>query len=145
MTAPVFVDTNILVYSRDARDADKQARAHRWLTRLWEEETGRLSSQVLHEYYVTVTQKLKPGLTTNEARRDVRALLPWLINVHPGALLDAAWALQDRRLSFWDALIVGAAQAGNCGYLLTEDLNEGQEFDGVRVVSPFRLEPDVLA
>jgi predicted nucleic acid-binding protein len=142
MSGLAFVDTNVVVYSRDARDASKQSRAHEWLARLWKEETGRVSGQVLQEYYYTVTQKLKPGMTAGEARSDVRALLPWLVAVQPGPLLDAAWGLQDRhRLSFWDALIVGAAQAGDCRYLLSEDMGDGQELDGLLVVNPFKTAP----
>ena len=66
MTAPLFVDTNLLVYSRDARDAAKQERAAEWLDFLWDTRRGRLSRQVLQEYYVTVTRKLQPGLTVAE-------------------------------------------------------------------------------
>lgn len=145
MTALVFVDTNILVYSRDARDPRKQQRAHDWLSLLWERKAGRLSGQVLNEYYVTVTQKLKPGLAAAEARDDVRALFHWLTPTHPSAQLDAAWAVQDRyRLSFWDALIVGAAQAADCRYILSEDLSADQDLDGVLVVNPFETEPTQL-
>ena len=123
MTAPVFVDTNVFVYSRDARDPGKQASARSWLETLWETRRGRVSRQVLHEYYVTVTRKLKPGLSVDEARSDVRALFHWLQPIDPEPLIESAWALQDRSaLSFWDALIVGAAQALGCGSLLSEDL-----------------------
>ena len=142
MSGLAFVDTNVVVYSRDARDPGKQSRAHEWLELLWKEESGRVSAQVLQEYYYTVTQKLKPGMTAGEARADVRSLLPWLVAVQAGPLLDAAWSLQDRyRLSFWDALIVGAAQAGDCRYLLSEDMGEGQELDGLLVVNPFKTAP----
>jgi len=61
MTAPVFVETNVLVYARDAGSAAKQARAAAWLEILWREQVGRTSMQVLSEYYVTLTRKLDPG------------------------------------------------------------------------------------
>jgi len=142
MTAPLFADTNLLVYSRDARDAAKQARAAEWLDFLWHTRRGRLSRQVLQEYYVTVTRKLQPGLTVAEARADVRALFHWLSPIEPGVLVEAAWALQDRcSLSFWDSLIVGAAQTMGCGFVLTEDLPAGQDLEGVRVVNPFETRP----
>ncbi len=142
MTAPLFVDTNLLVYSRDARDAAKQERALEWLDFLWDTRRGRLSRQVLQEYYVTVTRKLQPGLTVAEARADVRALFHWLSPIDPAAPIEAAWALQDRcSLSFWDALIVGAAQTMGCRFVLTEDLPAGQELEGVRVVGPFETRP----
>jgi predicted nucleic acid-binding protein len=138
MTGPVFVDASVLVYARDARDPEKQRRAEEWLARLWEGRTGRLSSQVLHEYYVTVTAKLKPGMPAADARSDVRALLAWLVSVRPGELMEAAWHEQDQsHLSWWDALIVAAAKGSGCRALLTEDLQAGQDFGGLVVISPF--------
>ena len=91
MTAPVFVDTNVLVYSRDARDAAKHERAREWVGFLWDTKQGRVSRQVLHEYYVTVTRKLRPGLPVEEARADVRALLHWLTAVDPEVMIESAW------------------------------------------------------
>lgn len=145
MTAPVFADTNLLVYSRDSRDPAKAQRAREWLDFLWDTRRGRLSRQVLQEYYVTVTRKLQPGLTVAEARADVRALFHWLSPIDPGVLVEAAWTLQDRcSLSFWDSLIVGAAQTMGCEFVLTEDLPTGQSLEGVRVVNPFDLRPTDL-
>ena len=142
MSAPLFADTNLLVYSRDARDAAKQERAREWLDFLWDTRRGRLSRQVLQEYYVTVTRKLQPGLTVAEARSDVRALFHWLSPIDPAVVIEAAWALQDRcSLSCWDALIVGAAQTLGGGIVLTEDLPAGQDLEGVRVVDPFEMRP----
>jgi len=146
MTAPVFVDTNVLVYSRDARDAAKHQRAREWVEFLWDTKRGRVSRQVLHEYYVTVTRKLRPGLPAEEARSDVRALFHWLSAVDPEVTIESAWVFQDRcSLSFWDALILGAAQSMGCGFLLSEDLPAGQELEGIRVVSPFLTRPPELA
>jgi predicted nucleic acid-binding protein len=146
MTAPVFVDTNVLVYSRDARDATKHERARDWVEFLWDTKRGRVSRQVLHEYYVTVTRKLDPGLPAADARSDVRALFHWLTAVAPEVMIESAWTFQDRcSLSFWDALILGAAQSMGCGLLLTEDLPAGQELEGIRVVSPFATRPSELA
>ena len=145
MTAPVFVDTNVLVYSRDARDAGKHQRAREWVEALWDTRRGRVSRQVLHEYYVTVTRKLRPGLPTEEARSDVRTLFHWLCAVDPEVLIESAWTFQDRcSLSFWDALILGAAQSMGCGFVLSEDLPAGQELEGIRVVSPFVTRPSEL-
>jgi len=146
MTAPVFVDTNVLVYSRDARDTGKQERTREWLESLWETKRGRLSRQVLQEYYVTVTRKLQPGLSVEEARSDVRSLFHWLYVVDPSVLIESAWTFQDRcSLSFWDALILGAAESMGCGFVLSEDLPAGQELQGVRVVNPFVTRPSEIA
>jgi predicted nucleic acid-binding protein len=145
MTALVFVDTNVLVYSRDARDASKQQRAHEWMESLWNTKRGRVSPQVLHEYYETVTRKIKPGLTPEEARTDVRALFHWLMPMEASLVLEAAWHFQAKgSLSFWDALILGAAQTMDCGIVLSEDMGAGQSVGGIRVLDPFRTSPKDL-
>ncbi|MGH7483253.1 MAG: PIN domain-containing protein [Longimicrobiales bacterium] len=140
----VFVDTNVLVYLRDSRDLAKQKSAAEWMARLWESRAGRVSMQVLNEYYVTVTAKLDPGLPIESAREDVVALRAWAPLESPRDLTEAAWATQDRwGFSFWDSLIVAAARAERCTILLTEDLSHGQDLDGLRVLSPFQATPDV--
>ncbi len=142
MTARLFVDSNVLVYARDASEPEKQARAREWMASLWSQGRGRVSAQVLNEFYVTVTRKLKPGLSREEARKDVRDLASWNPIATDGRLLEAAWNVEDRHgLSFWDALIVAAAHAAGCDRLLTEDLKDGQDFGGLTVVDPFRNAP----
>jgi predicted nucleic acid-binding protein len=139
---PVFVDTNVLVYARDAGETVKQPKANRWLGHLWQTRSGRLSYQVLSEYYVTVTQKLDPGLSPEEARADVRNLLAWRPVVIDEAVLEDAWDLGDRySLSHWDALILAAAGAARCDRVLSEDLSDGQTYGTVTVVNPFRQDP----
>lgn len=136
-----FVDTNLLVYARDASEATKQPRAAEWMQRLWQERSGRVSTQVLQEYYVVVTEKLDPGLTAQQARADVRLLQAWQPVIPDGGVLESAWQLEDRyKLSFWNALIVAAAIRAGAQYLLTEDLQDGQDLGGVRVVNPFTHE-----
>jgi predicted nucleic acid-binding protein len=143
MTAPVFVDTNVLVYARDTANPAKQARAAAWMRHLWERRAGRLSTQVLQEYYVAVTAKLQPGLDSETARNDVRALLTWDPFLLDAATIEDAWSVQDRYgLSWWDGLIVAAARTGRCGILLSEDLSDGQDYGGTTVVNPFRLAPE---
>ena len=142
MTGPLFVDSNILIYSRDASEPLKQEQAMAWMAELWASRKGRLSFQVLQEFYVIVTQKLKPGLDREAARRDVRSLLSW----HPVAtderVIEGAWVIQDRyKISWWDALIVSAAQVTNCRFLLSEDLPEGQHLGNVQIVNPFKISP----
>ena len=145
MTDKVFVDTNVLVYTRDASEPQKQKQAMSWVSHLWNERTGRLSFQVLQEFYVTVTEKLDPGLAAEAARRDVRLLLSWQPIPVDARVLEGAWHLQDRyHLSWWDALIVSAAQIVDCHYLLTEDFKEDQKLDHVRVINPFHISPETL-
>jgi predicted nucleic acid-binding protein len=144
--APVFVDSNVLVYARDSAQRDKQRQAEAWMAELWRSRRGRLSTQVLTEFYVNATQKLRPGLDRETARADVRALLAWQPLDLDSRVFEDAWRIQDRdKIGFWDALIVGAAHVGGCGYVLTEDLQDGQEIVGVRVVNPFRSLPNSLS
>lgn len=145
MSGRVFVDTNVLVYVRDAAEPEKQVRAFSWVEWLWRERAGRTSFQVLSEYYVTVTGKLDPGMSAEDARRDVRTLLAWQPLRLDDAVFEGAWAVQGRYgFSWWDSLVVAAAQVLECGWLLTEDLQHDQDLGGVRVVSPFRTAPDAL-
>ena len=150
MTGPVFVDTNALVYRYDAQNPAKQARADAWFTFIWHSRTGRLSFQVLQELYATLTRKLRPAMPAPDAQLIVRSLAFWQPVAVDLAMLERAWLLQDRfSMSWWDALIVAAAQVCACKVLLTEDLQHGQVFDTVRVVDPFaspdRTPADILA
>lgn len=145
MKPTCFVDTNVLVYARDASESAKQPAAERWLRLLWATRSGRVSAQVLNEYYSVVTEKLRPGLSRDEARADVRNLMAWAPVPTDGPVVEGAWTVQDRYgLSWWDALVVSAAQVAGCAWLLTEDLQHGQVLDGVTVVDPFRTEPEEL-
>ncbi|MEY4750765.1 MAG: hypothetical protein RIQ60_2979 [Pseudomonadota bacterium] len=140
----VFVDTNVLLYSRDPRRADKQAQAAAWLRACWERQVGRISSQVMHEFYANL-RRLAPSLTAEEQRsvvREYRAWTPWPVE---DDTVDLAWTLQDRyTLSYWDALMVAAAIEQGCRYLLTEDLQHAQHLDSVQVLNPFVVGPEVL-
>jgi predicted nucleic acid-binding protein len=143
MTETVFVDTNVLVYRFDAGKRDKQKQAEAWLTRLWQNRSGRISYQVLREFYVTVTRKLGNQLDMRDARDAVVALFAWQPAMDSDRMLSLAWDVEDRwAISWWDALIVAAALEQSCSILLTEDLQDGQDFDGVRVVDPFTHAPD---
>lgn len=138
----VFVDTNVLLYQWDATEPEKQARATAWMKYLWRTKRGRLSYQVLAEFYVTATQKLKPGMARPAAQWNVRTLLAWEPVAPNGRLLERAWGVQARYgTSWWDALIVSAAQAAECRTLLSEDLQDGQEFEELTVANPFTTEP----
>lgn len=140
--APVFVDSNVFVYSRDESEPEKQPRARAWLEGLWESRRGRVSAQVLEEFYVTVTQKLDPGLPTREARSDVRALGAWNPVAIDHSLQPAAWDIEDRYgFSFWDSLVLAAARRLDCGHVLTEDLQHGQEVEGMQIMDPFERAP----
>lgn len=142
MGTSVFVDTNVFVYARDASQPAKQPAAARWVDVLWSAGAGRTSTQVLSEYYVTVTRKLTPGLSTLAARDDVADLGAWKPLATDERLIGSAWSIEDRYgLSWRDSLVVAAADHLGCAYLLTEDLQDGQTIEGTTVVDPFRHEP----
>jgi predicted nucleic acid-binding protein len=143
MTAPVFVDSNVFLYALDEADPRKQQAARNWRAELWKSRRGRLSFQVLGEFYVNAVRLLPKA--RGEARAEVRDLLAWNPVFTDAALLEQAWKIQDRyQLSYWDALIVAAAKASSCVYLLTEDLQAGQTLDGIVVVNPFLDGPESI-
>ncbi len=138
----VFVDTNVLVYAYDADAGQKRDEARERLRGLWETETGSLSTQVLQEFYVTVTRKLTSPLRRRTAREVIATYRSWPVHRPDGNDLLAASELEERhRLSFWDALVVVSAQRSGAGSLLSEDLQEGRRFDGLIVVNPFAGPP----
>ena len=138
MIGPVFVDTNVFVYRHDLSDPVKQRLAQRWIELLAHARTGRLSYQVLQELFATLTRTRGPSFRPAEAREIVEALATWQPIQIDLFILQRAWAVQERyRISWWDSLIVAAAQASACRVLLTEDLQDAQNFDGVRIVNPF--------
>jgi predicted nucleic acid-binding protein len=135
---PSFVDTNILVYAEDRDAGRKHEVARDLIVDLWNSRDGVLSIQVLQELYVTLTRKVRRPLSAARAAELVREYLAWRVADNDGALLIGAMALQQKgSLSFWDALIVEAANAAGCQRLYSEDLNPGQRFGAVEIVNPF--------
>jgi predicted nucleic acid-binding protein len=147
VSAPLlFVDTNVLLYAADDRDIVKRDRARQWLAVCWSRRCGRLSTQVLNEFYSNARKKFSSALSAGDARAEVRRYQLWQPWVIDHATVESAWAAESRwKLSYWDALMVAAAQQQGCTYLVTEDLQHDQMMDGVRVINPFLVGPDVLA
>lgn len=134
----IFVDTNVLLYACDASEPAKQFVAAQRLDQLWDGQNGRLSVQVLNEYFVNVTRKLEPGLTLDEAWDDVEALSVWDPVAIDMPLLQRGYAVQRRyHLTWWDSLIVAAAEAASCTTILSEDLANGAQYFGIMVENPF--------
>jgi predicted nucleic acid-binding protein len=138
MTANVFVDTNVLVYACSDAEPRRQAVALDWLQRLWNEERGRTSFQVLSEYFRVVTRKLKPPMVPDRAWADVERYFAWQPQETNRELLLAAREIEKRyRLSWWDSMIVAAARLQDCSLLLTEDLQHGLVIGALTVHNPF--------
>jgi predicted nucleic acid-binding protein len=141
----VFVDTNVLIHGEDGADRVKHEAALGWLRKLWLRRCGRLSAQVLNEFYVNATRKIRPALSAGDARAEVRRYQRWQPWALDHATVETAWAVESRfGLSFWDSLIVASAQAQGCAYLLTEDLQHEQQIDSVKVINPFLVGPELL-
>lgn len=136
MNGKTFIDTNLLVYAVDRHDAGRRRRARIRLEEL-RQGGGVLSTQVLQEFYVTAVKKL--GIDAAVARELVNHWARFetvLVDVDViRAGIDCSVLY---RLSFWDGLIVAAAEKSHCERLWTEDLNDGQVIRGVRVENPLR-------
>jgi predicted nucleic acid-binding protein len=139
MTGPCFVDANVFIYVRDARDVRKQARAAEWLGDLWHHQLGRTSTQALAEAYSVATRKL--AIPADQAWHYLERYFSWNPCSVDEALLRRAREIEQRyRLSWWDSTIVAAAQLQDCVLLLTEDLQDGAKLGSVTVRNPFTLQ-----
>ena len=139
MIEKAFVDTNILVYAHDLDATGKRKIAQKTLSDLWENGTGTISIQVLHEFYVTVTRKIPKPISIAIARGIIENYLTWPLIMNDEKTMMHATEIEERyRLPFWDALILAAACRAKAEILLTEDLSHDQEIEGIRIVNPFR-------
>lgn len=143
MTDRVFVDSNVWVYAVDADEPVKQARARALLSPATSDALV-TSAQVLGEFYVTVTRKLARPVAHDTAERmvDRMAQIP-VVSIDADGVRAAIAGSRSWRVSYWDALIVVAAQSAGCSRLLTEDLADGSVYGGVRVENPFIEKPRV--
>jgi predicted nucleic acid-binding protein len=142
MSDKYFVDTNILMYAHDASAGDKHARAKATVEQLWRDRTGIVSTQVLQELAVNLRRKTGRPVDLTTIREIVADYLSWQVVVNGRESILEALDLQGRyQLSFWDALIVQAAQASGADVLYSEDLSAAQEFGPVIVVNPLAQSP----
>jgi predicted nucleic acid-binding protein len=134
-----FCDTNVLVYAYDRSAGPKHELARTLVMRLWETESGAVSVQVLQELFVTVTRKAAKPLDLTAARQLVADLATWQVAVPDAAdVLSAIDATVRWQTSFWDAMILVAAASLGADVIWSEDLQHGQDFDGVVIRNPFR-------
>jgi predicted nucleic acid-binding protein len=138
MSGKAFVDSNVLIYAHDRGAGTKYIRAQEILRALWEDQRGVLSTQVLQEFCVNAQRKASRPVSRLELREAIRDFLHWEIVVNAGdAVLDAMEIEERYQLSFWDAMIVQAAESANCEILYSEDFAHGEEYEGVLVMNPF--------
>jgi len=144
-TTGVFVDANILIYSEDGADPAKQQAALAWLAVLWQRGMGRISTQVLNEFYLLATRKINPPMPAGDGRAEVRRYELWQPWQTDHATVESAWAVESRYgLHYRDSLVVAAAQHLGCRYLLSEDLAHEQHYGGVQVINPFKTGIELL-
>jgi predicted nucleic acid-binding protein len=138
MTDKVFLDTNILVYAHDLDAGSKHDQAAEIVTQLWESRNGVLSTQILHELYVTLTRKVSSPLSRLEARKLLQKYSIWQVVLNDPTIITQASEIEESySISFWDALIVSAAYSQNVPTILTEDLNHSQIIEGIFIKNPF--------
>jgi len=137
MSDRCFVDTNILVYAHDRSAGLKHKRARRLIEDLWNSGQGVLSTQVLQELCINVRRKALHPLSVEETRRLIQDYLSWEIVVNtPTSVIQALDIEMRHKISFWDALILQAAESAGVALLYSEDLADGQKFGALRVVNP---------
>lgn len=138
MSDKCFVDTNVLVYAHDRSAGLKYKAAETLIEDLWDSGRGVLSTQVLQEFCVSVRRKAGRPLPAGEIRRLIQDYSTWEVVVNTADSVLQALDFEARyKISFWDALIVQAAEVSGASILYSEDLSNGQSYGSTRVVNPF--------
>lgn len=134
----VFLDTNIIVYAYDKSSGKKHEIARQVMINLWNSGLGILSTQVLQEFFVTVTRKIPKRLDINLAKEIVKDLLKWEVVVNDGdGILEAIDIHVEHKYSFWDSMIIQAALSSSATLLLSEDLPDGVIINRLTIKNPF--------
>lgn len=132
-----FLDTNILVYAQDRDSPAKRRRSRDLVAALAQSSTGVISTQVMQEFYVATTRKL--GVAPLAAKSVLQTFKMFeIVQTSPDLIDSAIDGSILNRLSFWDALVLAAADASGCSIVYSEDLNPGQTIQGVRIENPLR-------
>ena len=133
-----FVDTNILVYAHDRGAGRRHNVAAELVRKLWKDRSGCLSTQVLQELYVNVRRKAASPVSLTQARALIDDYLRWRVVVNDGRSILRALELEEKHsLSFWDSMIIQAAERTSAPVLYSEDLSHGHTYGIVTVVNPF--------
>lgn len=140
MSDRYFVDTNILMYAHDTSAGEKHERAKAVVEELWRDRTGVVSTQVLQELAVNLRRKARRPLDVKATREIVSDYLTWQVIVNGGESILEAMDLESRyQISFWDAMVIQAAQLSGADVLYSEDLSDGQKYGSVQVINPLRV------
>lgn len=137
MSDKFFVDTNILMYAHDKGSGARHEKSKELVEQLWRDRSGVISTQVLQELAVNLRKKARKPLAPAATRELIADYMTWQVVVNDGeAILDALDIEKRYRISFWDALIVQAAQSCGVEILYSEDLADRQNYGSVRIVNP---------
>ncbi len=140
MSDKYFVDTNILMYAHDTAAGAKHQRAKALVEELWRDRSGVVSTQVLQELSVNLRRKAGRPADLKTTREIITDYLAWDVVTNTGESILEALEFEERyRISFWDALVLQAAEASGAAVLYSEDLSDGQTYRGVRVVNPLNV------
>jgi predicted nucleic acid-binding protein len=135
-----FVDSNVFLYIFDEASPSKRDKSEVWLAWLWENACGALSWQVVQEFYWNATRKYRA--TPEQARSYVKLMWEWNPPDVTIGMFERAWYWSDQaQVTFWDAMIVSAAERMRCRFLLSEDFQTGREFGSITIVNPFETSP----
>ena len=138
MSDKSFVDTNILVYAEDLSAGRKCVRSQELIEKIWDTREGVVSTQILQELYVALRRRLMKPLSASEAENVLRDYFAWEVVINDRASVLRAIELETRyQISFWDALMLQAAERARAETVYSEDLSHGQSYAGIRVVNPF--------
>jgi len=144
--AAVLADTNLLVYAHDSSDPVKQSTAIRVLAHLHSTGIGRLSSQILAEFFAASTSGRKPLLRAVKAAQQLDNLvLSWIVfDITPLIVLEAVRGVRNHKFSYWDSQLWATARLNQIPTIFTEDFNVGSTIEGVRFISPFSADFQIM-
>jgi predicted nucleic acid-binding protein len=141
MTVRVFVDTNVLIYARDRKEAEKRAKAQAWLTALAETGFGRLNLQVLNEFTRWVLAN-EPRRPLEDVRKEIEELRIWGDKPLDHDEVELGWAVRERLGYQWfDCLLIAAAHLSECTHFLSENMGKGAVFGSITLIHPFDNHP----
>lgn len=137
----IFVDTSVLVGADNAADPQRRQQVRDWLAHLWQARAGRLSTQVLNDYYVCVTQRIQPALPQGDARAKLRRYQQWQPWVIDHQTVESAWGLEHRlQIDYYQALMLASAMHSGCAAVLS-DVLPLERYDALEVINPFVTAP----
>jgi len=138
MKDKIFIDTNILVYANDPSDRKKNRIARQAILEGIQKENIAISTQVISEFYVTVTRKILTKMSSEAAKQEIRLLRTIEIDeIDYHSILSAINISVQHQLSFWDSLIITSAKKLDCQVIYSEDMNSGQTIENIQIVNPF--------